>query len=74
MVDEGIQGNKLRAIKWGQKAQESMYISYITTASGRKVGSGYLSDWKESREAMCRKHMSLLSFRNKVLTPTDWML
>ncbi len=74
MVDDDIRCSKLQEINRARKAQKAMFISCITTASGRKINPVYLSDWKDSREPTYGRHRTLLPFGKEAPAATNWKL
>ncbi len=60
MVDQGIQGKKLKVVNWVRKTQEAMFMFCISAASVQKLDVVYLVDWKELDDPIYGRHRSIL--------------
>jgi endonuclease/exonuclease/phosphatase family metal-dependent hydrolase len=73
MVELGVRGAKLISVNRVRLAQESLFLSDITTANGKKLESQLLNTWwKETYEGELGKHRSTLSYGRAAPTAQDW--
>ena len=47
----GIRGDMLSQLNRYRKRQEALFMSYITTANGRRIENNCITDWQDSHEA-----------------------
>ena len=71
-VDDGVRGAELASINRVRKYQESLFLSDIVTADGRKLEQEYLYDWQQSAEYEFGKHRSQFEFGRECPSEADW--
>ena len=71
-VDNGVRGAELASINRVRKYQESLFLSDIVTADGRKLEQEYLYDWQQSAEYHLGKHRSQFEFGRECPSDADW--
>ena len=70
-VEAGIRDNQLIALNKCRKHQESLFMSDITTANGRRLESSCASDWRNFHEADLGKHRSKYHYGKERPTKED---
>lgn len=75
MVDKGLRGTDLKRVNRARIAQEALFLSDITTATGRHLEAHLLDDWWfDTSEGELGKHRSTLQFSTEFPTVEDWKL
>ena len=72
LVKQGVRGSKLVSLNRVCKHQESIFISDIATANGKRVDPIYFFSWQESYERVLGKRRSRFIYGEERPSDKDW--